>query len=61
MWKTDLNYSEILRSLISCMCAVDPENRITAFELWEWISQYGDPICDKETFVIQEAPNKLHK
>lgn len=38
----------------------NPEKRVTPLELWDFLNPHNNKIKNKEDFVIENAPLKLH-
>lgn len=59
-FKVSNKYSDIFKGIVSNMLEVVPEKRITPQELWGFLQPHGEKIFERQDFVIENAPNKLH-
>lgn len=60
-WKSSTHYSEIFRSIIGNLVQFNPDNRLSADELYKWISKYEPNIKSKEKFLITSVPEKIER
>ena len=60
-WRSNNNFSEVLRGTVSLLCNLNPERRLTVTELNDLLLKHHDSIEQKVNFVIDNAPQKLHE
>ena len=60
-WKRNGNYSEVLRGTVSLLCSLYPSTRMTVPELNDLLLKHHESIEDKNNFVVDNAPSKLHE
>lgn len=61
VFKVHPKYSEVLKAAIVNLCQVNPKNRMNSYELWKLVQPHEEKIRGSEKFVIDNAPDKLHK
>lgn len=54
-------YSEILRATVLNLCSLDPVERMTLQDLEQLLLKHETNIIALKSFVIDNAPAKLHK
>lgn len=59
-FKVSNKYSDVFKGIVSNLVEVNPDKRLTPQELWGFLQPHGNKIMEKEDFVIENAPNKLH-
>ena len=59
VWAENEKYSEIFKSIIWNLVELNPANRLTIDELWNFMLPYSSHILEKKQFVIQSAPKKV--
>ena len=59
-FKVSNKYSDIFKGIVCNMVELNPEKRISPQELWGFLQPHSNKIMEREDFVIENAPNKLH-
>ena len=60
MFKCLTTYSELLRSIITSLCAFEVKRRVEFDDLWVWIARYEKKIVEKKPFMVEEIPSKIN-
>jgi hypothetical protein len=55
----DSKYSDIFKAIILNLVTINPSDRLTLEELWNFIQPFHEPILRKEQFMIPSAPQKV--
>lgn len=58
-WASDEIYSEIFKSIVLNLVNEDPAKRITAEDMFKFVSKYESSIKAKEQFIINHPPENL--
>jgi hypothetical protein len=59
-WILTRGFSEVLKATVLNLISLKPTQRLTAHELWGFLSKHERKIESRENFLIDNAPSKIH-
>ena len=59
--KSNNSYSWVLKGTIALLCNIDSNRRMNTRELHDLLHKHSDQIEQKVTFLVDNAPEKLHQ